>query len=152
MNALAKLLANFEPPAQKVVAVAVKTPENQLPSAAVVSVTSSSSDNPQVCEKCDGRHQWKTRHGDEWHCWKCRPPAVPELVAAVRGTQASLIKEKFASRANAVAPTAGRISYTTPKDRCTGCRGALFTETTRSDGSWDVTCWVCGKRKEGSDG
>lgn len=139
---LSKLLANFEPPT-----AAVEKPVTDKPVEAVVAVV-----EHEVCSKCGGRHQWKTRHGDEWHCWTCRPPAVPALVSAVRGTQASLVKEKLAARANAIAPTVGRISYTTPKDRCTGCSGALFTETTRSDGSWDVICWVCGKRKEGSDG
>jgi len=154
---LAKLLANFEPPAKKVVAVAEKTPENQPANVAVVSVTSSNSNNQLLaCSKCGGLHMWRTRHNETWFCFQCNRPPVLSLmfeqrgqpVGSAAGSVAVAESSGKSGGQEAIAPTTCRIHYTTPEEPCTGCRGSLFIETTRSDFSYDVTCWVCKRRKE----
>jgi hypothetical protein len=154
----AKLLANFEPPAKKVVAVAEKTPENQLPSASVVSVTSSSNNPLACCSKCGNSHMWRTRQNETWLCATCQPPVVRGMVFQVRGapvgtsptTPPATTTQAVEKQSQSIAPTTCRVYYTTPDEPCTGCRGSLFIDTTRSDFSYDVMCWVCKRRKEGT--
>lgn len=156
-----QLLQSFAAEAKTVVAAsaaAVKaapvmaTPVKAAPVMATPVVVASI-DITAACGKCGGEHHWKIRSNDQWFCMACQPPAVPSMVAAEcgqpRGTSVeivSVIVDSFDT--NGSRNVVARYHYAVGLP-CNDCRGKMIRETCWSDFSADVTCWTCGKNRQG---
>lgn len=102
---------------------------------------------PAVCDKCGGSHQWQPKRSSAWHCVVCEPPVVPSLVAFERGQPVvSPAIESLASQQpnEAFRHVTSRYYYTRVQ-RCAECHCRLVTETSWSDWSVELKCWTCGK-------